>query len=36
MLSDEPTIVADPGMSFSLFFRAESGREDTLLKIASA
>jgi hypothetical protein len=35
-LSDEPTIVADPGMPFSLVFRAEPGREDVLLKIASA
>jgi Asp-tRNA(Asn)/Glu-tRNA(Gln) amidotransferase A subunit family amidase len=35
-LSDEPTIVADPGMPFSLVFRAEPGREDVLLRIASA
>jgi Asp-tRNA(Asn)/Glu-tRNA(Gln) amidotransferase A subunit family amidase len=35
-LSDEPTIVADPGMPFSLVFRCEPGREDVLLKIASA
>ncbi|HEY0425342.1 MAG TPA: amidase family protein [Rhodopila sp.] len=35
-LSDEPTTVADPGMPFSLVFRAEPGREDVLLKIASA
>jgi amidase len=35
-LSDEPTIVADPGMPFSLVFRAEPGKEDVLLKIASA
>ncbi len=35
-LSDEPTIVADPGMPFSLVFRAEPGREDVLLKVASA
>ena len=35
-LSNEPTIVADPGMPFSLVFRAEPGREDVLLKIASA
>jgi Asp-tRNA(Asn)/Glu-tRNA(Gln) amidotransferase A subunit family amidase len=35
-LSDEPTIVADPGMPFSLVFRAEPGREDVLLTIASA
>jgi Asp-tRNA(Asn)/Glu-tRNA(Gln) amidotransferase A subunit family amidase len=35
-LSDEPTVVADPGMPFSLVFRAEPGREDELLNIASA
>ncbi|HEX4366241.1 MAG TPA: hypothetical protein VH023_05400, partial [Rhodopila sp.] len=35
-LSDEPTTVADPGMPFSLVFRAEPGCEDVLLKIASA
>jgi Asp-tRNA(Asn)/Glu-tRNA(Gln) amidotransferase A subunit family amidase len=35
-LSDKPTIVADPGMPFSLVFRAEPGKEDMLLKIASA
>jgi Asp-tRNA(Asn)/Glu-tRNA(Gln) amidotransferase A subunit family amidase len=35
-LSDEPTPVADPGMPFSLVFRCEPGREDILLKIASA
>ena len=35
-LSDEPTVVADPGMPFSLVFRAEPGREDVVLKIASA
>ncbi|MEA2775213.1 MAG: amidase, partial [Acetobacteraceae bacterium] len=35
-LSDEPTNVADPGMPFSLVFRAEPGREDVLLRIASA
>ena len=35
-LSDEPTIVPDPGMPFSLVFRAEPGKEDLLLKIASA
>jgi Asp-tRNA(Asn)/Glu-tRNA(Gln) amidotransferase A subunit family amidase len=36
MLSDEPTTVANPGMPFSLVFRAEPGREDVLLEIASA
>jgi amidase len=35
-LSDEPTIVRDPGMPFSLVFRAEPGKEDVLLKIASS
>jgi amidase len=36
MLSDEPTTVPDPGMPFSLVFRCEPGREDVLLRIASA
>jgi len=36
VLSDEPTTVPDPGMPFSLVFRCEPGREDVLLKIASA
>ncbi len=35
-LGDKPTPVPDPGMPFSLVFRAEPGREDVLLKIASA
>jgi len=35
-LPDEPTPVPDPGMPFSLVFRCEPGREDVLLKIASA
>ncbi len=35
-LSDEATPVPDPGMPFSLVFRCEPGREDILLKIASA
>ena len=35
-LSDQPTTVAAPGMPFSLVFRAEPGKEDVLLKIASA
>ena len=34
--SDTPTIVAEPGLPFSLVFRAEPGREDVLLKIASS
>jgi len=36
VLSDIPTPVPDPGMPFSLVFRAEPGREDALLRIASA
>ena len=28
--------MAEPGLPFSLVFRAEPGREDVLLKIASA
>jgi Asp-tRNA(Asn)/Glu-tRNA(Gln) amidotransferase A subunit family amidase len=35
-LGDKPTPVPDPGMPFSLVFRAEPGKEDVLLKIASA
>ena len=34
--SDQPTTIADPGLPFSLVFRAEPGKEDILLKIASA
>ncbi len=34
--SDRKTILADPGLPFSLVFRAEPGREDRLLDIASA
>jgi Asp-tRNA(Asn)/Glu-tRNA(Gln) amidotransferase A subunit family amidase len=34
--SDTPTTIAPPGLPFSLVFRAEPGREDVLLKIASA
>jgi hypothetical protein len=33
--SDTPTTVPAPGLSFSLVFRAEPGREDVLLMIAS-
>jgi Asp-tRNA(Asn)/Glu-tRNA(Gln) amidotransferase A subunit family amidase len=33
--SDTPTIIPEPGLPFSLVFRAEPGREDVLLKIAS-
>lgn len=31
-----PTTIPEPGLPFSLVFRAEPGREDVLLKIASA
>jgi Asp-tRNA(Asn)/Glu-tRNA(Gln) amidotransferase A subunit family amidase len=31
-----PTPVPPPGLPFSLVFRAEPGREDVVLKIASA
>jgi amidase len=34
--STEPTALASPGLPFSLVFRAEPGREDVLLQIASA
>ncbi len=34
--SDEPTTIPAPGLPFSLVFRAEPGREDVLLRIASA
>ena len=34
--SDKPTAIPAPGLPFSLVFRAEPGREDVLLKIASA
>jgi amidase len=34
--SDKPTTIPEPGLPFSLVFRAEPGREDVLLKIASA
>ena len=34
--SDKPTTIALPGLPFSLVFRAEPGREDVLLRIASA
>ncbi|MEW6255291.1 MAG: amidase family protein [Pseudomonadota bacterium] len=35
-LSDVPTLLPEPGLPFSLVFRAEPGREDALLEIASA
>jgi Asp-tRNA(Asn)/Glu-tRNA(Gln) amidotransferase A subunit family amidase len=34
--SDVPTAIPAPGLPFSLVFRAEPGKEDVLLKIASA
>ena len=34
--SKEPTSIPEPGLPYSLVFRAEPGREDVLLKIASA
>ncbi len=34
--SDSPTTISEPGLPFSLVFRAEPGAEDVLLKIASA
>ena len=34
--SDTPTALPEPGLPFSLVFRADPGREDTLLRIASA
>jgi amidase len=33
---DAPTTIPPPGLPFSLVFRAEPGKEDTLLRIASA
>jgi amidase len=34
--STTPTVIPEPGLPFSLVFRAEPGREDVLLNIASA
>jgi amidase len=34
--SDAPTEIPEPGLPFSLVFRAEPGREDVVLQIASA
>jgi amidase len=34
--TETPTIIPEPGLPFSLVFRAEPGREDVLLRIASA
>ena len=36
MPSHVPTVIPEPGLPFSLVFRAEPGKEDVLLKIASA
>ena len=34
--SERPTTIPEPGLPFSLVFRAEPGKEDVLLKVASA
>jgi hypothetical protein len=34
--SDIPTTIREPGLPFSLVFRAEPGKEDVLLEIAAA
>jgi hypothetical protein len=34
--SDKPTAAPEPGLPFSLVFRAEPGKEDVLLRIASS
>jgi Asp-tRNA(Asn)/Glu-tRNA(Gln) amidotransferase A subunit family amidase len=34
--AEAPTVLPEPGLPFSLVFRAEPGREDVLLKIASS
>jgi Asp-tRNA(Asn)/Glu-tRNA(Gln) amidotransferase A subunit family amidase len=34
--SDQPTKIPEPGLPFSLVFRAEPGKEDVLLRIASS
>jgi amidase len=34
--SDEATEIPEPGLPFSLVFRAEPGREDLLLRVASS
>src|SRR5262249_7755143 len=34
--SDTPTTIPAPGLPFSLVFRAEPGKEDVLLKVASS
>jgi hypothetical protein len=34
--SNNPTIIPEPGLPFSLVFRVEPGKEDVVLQIASA
>jgi amidase len=34
--SRTPTVIPEPGLPFSLVFRCEPGKEDVILKIASA
>jgi len=34
--SDSPTMIPEPGLPFSLVFRAEPGKEDVVVKIAAA
>jgi len=34
--SNEPMTLPAPGLPFSLVFRAEPGREDVILKVASS
>ena len=34
--STTPTTIAEPGLPFSLVFRADPGKEDVLLRVASA
>ena len=34
--SDKPTVIPAPGLPFSLVFRCEPGKEDIILRIASA
>ena len=34
--ADKPTPVPEPGMPFSLVFRAEPGKEDIQVRVASA
>ena len=36
VVSDRPTTLPPPGLPFSLVFRAEPGKEDVLLRIASS